>query len=175
MLSTYSSEHKIDTIQDHLSNIEAHLERVIPASNVPSPKNYLRLARVSASTTRSPDLRKTRASATYEADVSSPREAYDATANTQSLLASKTVDRAMRQVPSTGQETVLTSALDSLKQILSNTTNNPTAADMRLRRTNFYDECPPPSRIEMTSILGQADSMYSLPRPQYQNDVMLIV
>jgi hypothetical protein len=147
LLSPSRSEKKIDRISDRLASIEAALKSATAtATSTPGLVDAFHVQSV-CSTPASSGLLK-------EQLVSN--DAYDATAETHSILASRTVDKAIE-----GTETfnpVFSSALGTLKDTLGNAPKHPTKADLSFGvRTSPIENEPRPSPIELRDILSRAD------------------
>jgi hypothetical protein len=143
----YCSEKKIDRISDRLASIEAALTSTTATSApTPGPADMFNLKSV-CSTPASSGLLK-------EQLVSD--DAYGATAETHSILASRTVDKAIEGTNAFNP--AFSSALDTLKDALSNAPKHPTKADLSFGvRMSSLDNEPRPSPIELRDILSRAD------------------
>lgn len=94
-----------------------------------------------------------------------PTEAHDATTNTHSILASKTIEQAVRESPVTYQNPKLASALSSLKNMLDNINDVPNASGTRTKCWTMgptESSIDPPSRMEIHGILIRAESMFAI-------------
>lgn len=150
----HSSEKKIDRIGDRLANIEAYLKR-IPSGSSPASNT----AQTPANAFASPGAHSTAPSSGSLTDHAASIEAFDATANTHSVLASKVIEQAVGESPVIDQNPALASALGSLKDMLGKINDNPNTADLNTTLwTRPIDKAPPPSRTEIYEILKKADS-----------------
>jgi len=148
LLSQSHSEKKIDRISDRLANIEAALERTAGAVT---------------STAATPDAFHPQSACSTPAlsgllkEQLVPHDAYDATAETHSILASRTVDLAVEGTPKAFNP-VLAGALVNLKDTLGNPSKHPTKADLSfgVRTSSLANEVQP-SPIELREILSRAD------------------
>jgi hypothetical protein len=84
-------------------------------------------------------------------------DAYGATAETHSILASRTVDKAIEG--NKAFNPAFSSALTSLKDTLGNAPKHPTKVDLNFGvRGSSIDNEAQPSPIELRDILSRADS-----------------
>ena len=147
LLSLSDSEKKIDHISDRLANIEAALKRTNGKTTSAQSKPDVFHSQGGCGAPNSSGLLK---------EQLVPDDAYGATAETHSILASRTVDKAIEGTKAFGP--ALGSALVALKDTLGNAPKHPTRADLSFgARTSFVDNEPQPSPIELRDILSRAD------------------
>jgi len=117
------------------------------------------LAQTPANAFNSPSGHSVSGSSGVFTDHAASTEAFDATPNTHSVLASKVIEQAVGESAGMIQNPALASALASLKDMLGKINENPATADLTTTLWNRpTDKAPPPSRAEIYEILRRSDS-----------------